>query len=279
MKLRKIIKKLWRFAIDNYFISIFLACIVFIIFVSAYRLFFTKPTYVYVKVKMGQGFWWAQTAKTPIWFIKGIKKGNIEKDLTGNLSTEILSVRYYPWVSNQNQYDVYLTLKLKVTGNKKTGKYNFNRSSIGIGSPVDLEFPSTQFSGTIIDLSEKPFKEKLIEKTIYLAKAGAYYKDFPFPYKDIVIGDKYFDGEDYVFEVLDKNLQNQIWTITNNLTGQTYEREVETNQGIIIKAKIKVREINNQLIYGEDQVVILNKPLNISTSKASFGDYMITGIE
>jgi hypothetical protein len=278
MKLRKIIKKLWRFAVGNYFVSIFFACIVFVVFVSAYKLFFTKPTFIYVKVKMGQGLWWASTGKTPIWFIKGLKKGDVEKDLIGNSSAEILSVRYYPWTYNQNQYDVYVDLKLKVTGDKKTGKYNFNRSTIGVGVPIDLEFPSSQFSGTIIDISEKPFKKKYIEKIVSLIKASGYNKDFPFPYENIVIGDKYFDGEDYVFEVLDKKLQKQIWTVTNNLTGQLYEREVETSQGIIIKAKIKVKEVDKYLVYGEDQIVSLNRNLNISTSRA-YGDYTIIGIE
>ena len=277
MNLGKLIKKLWRFSIDNYFISIFLACIAFVIFVSVYRLFAVKPTYVYVKVKMGQGLWWASTAKTPIWFVNSIKKGDTESGLTGNPSAKILSVRYYPW-GGSNQYDVYLILKLRVTGNKKTG-YSFNRSTIGVGAPIDFEFPSVQFSGIIIDLSEKPFKEKFIEKTVYLAKGSGYYKDFPFPYENIIIGDKYFDGEDYVFEVLDKKLQKQIWTVANNLTGQLFEQEAETAQQIIVKAKIKVKEINKQLVYGEDQVVILNRSLNISTSRVSFGDYSIIGIE
>lgn len=277
MKLGKIIKKLWRFAVDNYFISIFLACIAFVAFVSISRLFFSKPTYVYVKVKMGQGLWWASTAKPSIWFVNSIKKGDTESGLTGSPSAKILSVRYYPW-GGSNQYDVYLILKLKVTGNKKTG-YSFNRSTIGVGAPVDFEFPSSQFSGTIIDLSEKQFEDKYIEKIVYLAKGAGYYKDFPFPYENIIVGDKYFDGEDYVFEVLDKKLQKQIWTVTNNLTGELFEREAETSQTIIVKAKIKVKEINKQLVYGEDQVVALNRNLNISTSRVSFGDYSIIGIE
>jgi len=276
MKLLKFIRKLWRFAVDNYFISIFLACIAFVVFVSAYKLFFTKPTYVYARVKMGQGLWWATTQKPPIWFVKNIKKGDVQKGLTSQLIAQILSVRYYPWGS---QYDVYLTLKIRVTGNKKTGEYSFNRSTIGVGAPVDFEFPSSQFSGTIIDLSEKPFKEKYIEKTIYLAKGQGYWKDYTFPYDNIVVGDKYFDGEDYVFEVLDKKLQKQIWSVTNNLTGELFEREAETNQTIIVKAKIKVKEINKQLVYGEDQVVTLNRAINISTSRVSFSEYMITGIE
>lgn len=278
MKLGKILKRFWKFIIDNYFISVFLAAIAFVTVFSIYILFFAKPMYIYAKVKVGQGLWWATTAKPNIWFVKAIKKGDIETDLMGKPIAEILSVRYYPWDSS-NQYDVYIVLKLRVTGNKKTGKYNFNRSTIGIGAPIDLEFPLSQFSGTIVDLSGKPFKEKFIEKTIYLAKGNGYYKDFSFPYENIIIGDKYFDGVDYIFEVIDKKLQKQIWAVTNSSTGQLIERDAETSQQIIVKAKIKVKEINKQLVYGEDQIVALNRTINIQTTGVPIGDYLITGIE
>src|SRR3990167_8185822 len=153
--MKKFFKKLWNFTVTNYFISIFIACIAFVGVVSIYKLFFVKPTFVYAKVKVGQGLWWATTQKPNLWFVKNIKKGDAQTDFVGELTAEILSVHYYPTVS-PNQYDVYLTMKLKVSGNKKTGKYNFNRSTIGVGAPIDLEFPSTQFSGTITDLSVKP---------------------------------------------------------------------------------------------------------------------------
>lgn len=78
------LKKIWKLAIGNYFISIFLAVIIFVGFVSVFKLFFTKPTYVYVKVKMGQGLWWASTAKPSLWFVKSLNKGETERDLMGN---------------------------------------------------------------------------------------------------------------------------------------------------------------------------------------------------
>ena len=107
MNLSKNIKMLWQFALKNYFISIFLACIAFVVLVAGYKLFFPKPTYIYVRVKIGQGLWCASTTKPPIWFINSIKKGNTQNDLLGKPLAEILSVRYYPWYNTNNQYDVY----------------------------------------------------------------------------------------------------------------------------------------------------------------------------
>ncbi|GIW63855.1 MAG: hypothetical protein KatS3mg091_657 [Patescibacteria group bacterium] len=167
MRKMSFLKKIWKFLVDNYFISIFIACIGFVAVVSVYKLFFVKPTYVYAKVKVGQGLWWASTQKPSSWYLEAfqnvIKTKESENDLSGNPQSQILSMRYYPTYI-QNQYDVYLIMKLKVSKLGKTGKYNFKRSSIGVSSPVDFEFPSVQFSGTIIDISEKPIKDKLSRK-------------------------------------------------------------------------------------------------------------------
>jgi len=272
MKLPKFVKKLWKFAIDNYFISIFLAAIAFVAVVSVSKLFFTKPTYVYAKVKVSQGLWWAATQKPSIWFLKAIKKGDAETDLVGKPVAEILSVRYYPWYGS-DQFDVYLTLKLKVSKNKKTGKYNFKRSTIGVASPIDLEFPSVQFSGTIIDINDRPFKDVYIEKTIYLVKKWA----FPWEGEVNNVGETYFDGEELVFTILDKQVTEA--QDVYNTSGIYYSVESERKKYITIKAKIKARVVNNQLFFGPEQKITLGKTLNISTNNFTFNDYTVSKVE
>lgn len=272
MNLAKIIKKFWKFAIDNYFISIFLAAIAFVAVVSVYKLFLTKPTYVYAKVKVSQGLWWAQTQKPSIWFLKAIKKGDAETDLIGKPVAEILSVRYYPWYGS-DQFDVYLTLKLKVSKNKKTGKYNFKRSTIGVASPIDLEFPSVQFSGTIIDIGDQPFKDVFIEKTIYLVKKWV----FPWEAEVNNIGETYFDGEEIVFTILDKQVIEA--KEAENTSGIYYSVESERKKNITIKAKIKLRQVKDQLFFGPEQKITLGRTMNISTNSFTFNDYTISKVE
>jgi len=271
-KALKFLKSLYRFAIDNYFISIFLACIAFVGFVSVYKMFFVKPTYVYVKVKMGQGLWWASTQRPPMWFVKNLKAGVEEKGLTGEPSAKILSLHYYPWWES-NQYDVYLIMKLRVTGSKKTGRYNFKRSSIGVGAPVDFEFPSLQFSGTIIEISKKPIKENLITKTIILTKKWA----FPWEYDAIQIGDKYFDGQDTVFTIIDKTAKDVYAEYSSY--GNNYPIESEVKKNITVKAKIKLQKTYNLFVFGNEQLIGLGKTINIATDNFTFTDYLVTEIE
>jgi len=273
----KIIKKLYRFALDNYFISIFFACIAFVVLVSGYKLFFTKPTYVYVKVKMGQGLWWTLTQKPSLWFIKNIKKGDVQTDLLGKPIVEILSIRYYPTYLI-NQYDVYLTMRLQVSGNKKTGKYNFNRSTIGVGAPVDFEFLSSQFSGTIIDLEPQPIKNKYVDKIVYLSKPFAY----TWEYDGIKVGDKFFDGEENVIEILDKfsgeytEYTSVILSSNKNIVDQS---SPQTRQEVTIKLKLKGKVVDGKFVFGDDQVISPGKIVYLSTDNFSFTDYLVSGIE
>jgi len=265
-------KKIIRFLIDNYFLSIFFACIAFVALVSIYKLFFVKPTYVYAKVKVGQGLWWASTQKPPIWFVKNFQKDDKELDLTGKPIAEILSVRYYPfWGSNQ--YDVYLTMKLKVS-KMGSGKYNFKRSAIGVGAPVDFEFPKVQFSATITALSEKPIKENYQEKIIIITKRNAN----PWEYDSIKIGDFYFDGQEKVAEVLEKKAADT-QTLTSDTFGNYPDITPEQKKYIFVKLKIKGQKKDNQFVFGEEQIIAPGKTINIATQNFQFQDYLVAKVE
>lgn len=272
-------KKLLKFALNNYFISIFIACILFVGFVSVFKLFFTKPTYVYARVKVGQGLWWASTQRPSWWFVQAIKPGMAQKDLVGKPIAQILSVHYYPWYGS-GQYDVYVNLKLKVTVNKRTGEYSFNRSTIGTGSPVDLEFPSTQFSGTIIRLDNTLFDEKFTTKIITLTKQYAY----PWEYDQIKIGDSYFDGKDTVFKILDKNQTDTNQYLPTESSSGYPGSVVNSSQTIArkyvtIKAEIKVKESAGQFLFGEEQIIAPGKTISIATPNFTFNDFVISQIQ
>lgn len=273
----KKLKKLIKFSRKNYFLVIFFAAILFVGIIAGYRLFLSKPTYVYARVKVGQGLWWATTQKPPIWYVNAIKKGEIEKSLTGLPIAEILSARYYPL--GNNQFDVFLTLRLSVGLNKKKQEYTFKRFTLSVGAPIELQFPSANITGTVIDLSQKPFGDRYVEKIIYLVNQSGYAKDFPYRYENIKIGDKYFDGEEYVFEVLDKRLEKNIWSIANNLTGTVYEQEVATSQNIVFKVKVKLIQKSDGLYYGEDYKVYSNAFIPFATRDYFFENFVIRKLE
>jgi hypothetical protein len=269
--------KTLKFFLDNWFISIFFACIAFVALVSFYKLFVKQENFVYARVKVSQGLWWASTQRPPQWLAAALNESMVEKDLTGKPKAKILSMRSYPYYTTG--YEVYLTLKLKVSGKLKTGTVNFNRSTLAVGSPIELAFPKAEITGTVIEMSEKPIKDKLVWKEITLIKSNAY----QWEYDAIKIGDVYNDGKEKVFEVLDKQLSPNS-SLGFEPYGSYSERSLvspltESRYIITVKAKIKARQSFSDLIYGAEQELKIGKTINLSTQNFYFQDFRLAGIE
>jgi len=263
----------WKLVRANYFISIIAVIILFVGLIAAYKLLSSEDEYIYAKIKISQGLWWANTAKPAVWMVDAIKKGDVEVSLSGKPMIEVLEVRNYPWWSS-DEYVVYIDAKIKVSKNKKTDTYSFKRVTIGVGSPIDLELPSVQTSGTIIEMSEKPFlKNKLIKNITFVKKWAE-----PWEFDAIQVGDTYNNGEEDVFEILDKKIANAQAEYMPKL-GYNYPTYSESKVHITVTAKVLVREENNNIIFGEDQILRLGKGLNLATNKYAFTDYFISDIQ
>lgn len=253
-------KKLLHFIKKNYYLLALAFLIFFVSAVSLYKISIVKPTYIYAKVKLGQGLWWASTAEPPLWLVNSLSKKANNSDI------KIEKINYYPYyisgtnaqIINQNndQYKVYITLKLKVTTNKTADVFYFNRSVIAIGSPIDLAFPNVQVSGVVIDYSKQPIIDSLTDKVIFLTKSNP----DDWEYEAIKIGDYYFDGKNKVFEILDKEI-------------------LDNGNALTIKAKIKLKMINGQFVFGEDRIVTVGKNINIFTNNFSFYGYLVSLIK
>lgn len=267
-------KKQTSFIKKNFVTIFFIVCAGLVGLVVFYKLFIVKPTYIYVKVKVGQGLWWANTQKPSIWFLKAIQQAKEQKDLTGKPIAMIHTISYYPYYGS-NQYDIYVTLRLKVSrggGSNKT--YLFNREAIGVGSAIDLEFSNVQFSGSIIDLSEKPIIDTYVEKKVYLTKKYAY----PWEYDEIHIGDSFTNGKKTIFQILDKakGKTNEIFVNDN---GKLLSTETETYQYIIIKALMRVKVVDGQLLYAEEVIISPGRGVGIITNQSTLNDYFISKVE
>lgn len=268
-----IFSSLIKLAIKNYLILIIIGCVGIVGVVSTYKLYIKKPTYVYVKVKVGQGYWWASTQRPNSWFVQAIKKAKEEKDVGGNVIAKISNVTFYPFYGS-NQFDVYVTARLLVTTAVGGRGYNFKRESIAVGSPIDFEFKNVQFSGTVIMLDDKPIKTKTIEKVMYLTKKYSY----PWEYEEIKIGDYFFDNNEKVLEILEKAKGETNEVVFNDL-GKLSTTETESYDYIVIKVKVRVQEINNNLIYAEEVLLSPMRGFDFITNKFIYNNFLISKIE
>lgn len=252
---------------------VLLAVVGFVGLVSALKIIATPNDIVYARIKISQGLWWATTARPELWYAKAIKKGEVEEDILGNEIAKILEARYYPYFT-EGKYDIYIIVQLAADYNEESNEFRFKRSTLSVGSPIELAFPTTQISGTVIDLGQKPLDEDYIEKTVYLTKRLAY----PWEYDAIKIGDTYFDGEEVVFEVLGKS-QKYTSVLAHDPFGALNTQTAEDRRYITIKAKVKARQDSGQFVFGEDTVLAAGSPLSVVTDNFVYGGFIVSQVE
>lgn len=272
MKSFKYYKLLQKYVRQNVPIVIFIGIIILVGLVILLKVFTTQEETVYAKIKVSQGLWWASTAKPSVWLAHSFKKGMIETDIGGKPIVEITTVRSYPWW-NSDQYDIYLTLKIQASRNERTNVFTFKRAPIAVGSPIDLEFPEVQVSGTVMELSQEPIKENRIDKIVTLEKK---YAD-QWEVSAIEVGDTYHDGVATVAEILDTQVQPAAEVYVR--VGSGYPFSTEDMYKVVVKARLEVQKIDDELIYREDQPVQLGRTLNLQTSQLVYQDYIVTSID
>lgn len=266
-------KKILSFIKNNYFLLIIIGCLVFVGLIVFYKVFIVKPTYIYAKIKVGQGMWWATTQRPNYWFVKALQKAKTEKLPASTPNAKIVDISYYPYY-NSSQYDVYVTAKLKVDLISKTNTYNFNRETIGISSPVELDFPNVQFTGTITELSKKPIEESYIEKTVYLTKKYSYLWEFD----EIKIGDVFTNEDKTIFQILDKT-KGETNEVFVNDQGKFDTSELDFYRYIILKTKMRVKKVDNLLLYAEEIIISPGRTIGVTTDNSVLTDYTIAKIE
>lgn len=272
MKPSQMYKLMRKFVRQNVPIVFFISIIFFVGVIILFKVLTAQEETVYAKVKVSQGLWWASTAKPSVWLAQSFKKGMVETDLTGKPVVEVLSVRSYPWW-NSEQYDIYLTLKIQASKNERTKIFTFKRAPIAVGSPIDLEFPEVQVSGTVIELSEKPISDNKTTKIVTLEKKYANQWEID----AIAVGDTYYDGVEQVAEILEKEVfpSSEVYVRVGNVDPFS----TEDTSKVVVTVQLYLEERNNELIYREEQPVQPGRILNFQTSKLVFQDYIVTSIK
>lgn len=231
---------------------------------------------VWVKVKVSQGLWWATTDKPAYWLASAYRKGDAEYNLLGRKIAEVTEVRYYPFFDRgsiyEDKYNIYLTLK--IAADKQGNNLLFKRERLSVGSPIELDLNKTLTTGTVIEISQSPFTDEYLEKTVTLTKRFAQ----PWEFDAIKIGDNYFDGEETVFEVLDKSKADTS-VISADSFGNITPLTTEPERYVFVKAKVKVKKKGEQLLFGEEKILQSGTLLPIATLNFKFDGFLIAEVD
>lgn len=86
-------------------------------------------------------------------FVEKLKPGLRETDEIGRSAIEVIDV--YRYLTNNVYHDVFVTLKIKTTYNRKTGQHSFNGKPILIGSFYTFRLKDIILNGTIVDIGNE----------------------------------------------------------------------------------------------------------------------------
>lgn len=273
---KKYLKKWIKLSRKYYLVPILAVILIFVGIFVLYKIINGNSIYYYAKVQVSYPA--SYFSKPDFWLVNSLMQSGKQYSVFGSTEAKLLGIRYYP-NTDGTSFNIYLNVELNGGYDKKTKQYTFQRTQIGVGSPITLNFSSTQLYGTVIDLSPVPFNEKYVKKTITLVERGSYYEDDPSAYNDIQVGEKYFDGENNIFQIIGKSHEKNIIPVANILTGQAYSAQITATENIIIKAKIMVLQKDNQLIFAGNQILRTGSKFMFSTSNFDFSQFTIDSIQ
>lgn len=244
--------------------------------IAFFKLSSTNDKTVYVKIKVSQGLWWAATKEPSLWLDSALEVGDKELGLLGKPVAEIEDVRVYEVLDKpeEDRISIYFVAKLKASFDKTEGKYSFKRSSLVIGSPIEIETNRALITGSVLEISEEPLKDDYQEKLVSIIKENAY----TWEYNAIKVGDSYSDGKDVVFEVLNKKILGSSSFYKVDIYSNISPNTLNPTLRVSVTAKIKVKEKNGKLLWGEEKIIKPGSPLPISTSSFDFQDFYISAV-
>ena len=258
-------------------VLVFLGILVLTLGFLGLRQLSSKTNWVWAKVKVSQGLWWASTQKPPLWLPQAIGKGDGEYNLFGSPIVEVEEVRSYPAGDNEKEdrFNIYLTVKVAADYSSSQKKFTFKNSALAVGAPIELELGNSLVSGTVIGVSSAPFEQKYVERKVTLRKIPA----FSWEYSAIKIGDEFSDGVDIVFKVLSKNILG--WA---NVSKSLGENRFQTLPGgstfeIAVTAKMKLRDVGGALIFGEEKLFRPGAVFSVATLNFDYRDFEVVSVE
>ncbi len=229
--------------------------------VLMYSLITQKPTYIRVRVKGSAGNWWWITPRPPDWLASSIKVGDKELNTVGKEIAVVENVEIFE--SGATNRDIFVTTKIKVSYNKRTGKYRFKGEIVDVGSPISLQVGNTLFPGLVTKIlddqssAQRTYIEKMVTTRMY--------DRWPWEYDSIIIGEQMkVEGGEAIAEVLSKEKRPA-------------EKEVVTDEGIILRAfspmkedffvkfRIKVEPRDNDFVFRDEEIVKIGRQLWITT--------------
>lgn len=256
-KIKRLIKNIGVFEL----LIGFLILLVLVLVMAQTR---SKEQWVKAEVKISASSWWqAYFTAPPYWLGESINVGDKEFDSQGKVVAEVSDVKAYE-LSNLEQQeparkDFYLTLKLLVARDRRTGKLKFKNQPLEVGGPIELRLVNTYVPGMVTFVEGISNGEKMREIVV----EGVWLNSYPWNAEGIPIGGKMEDGMGNIMaEVLEKRIELAEKTVETAWGGLVVSRD-PLRRDIYLKVKLKARESGDNLYFLYDKKVKIGENLFI----------------
>ncbi len=214
----------------------------------------------------------------PFFVANSLKVGDFEKTSSGKKIAEVTKVQIFRSFQTADskiaQKDIFLNAKILVKINSRSGEFEYKNKIIKVGTPIDFSFNSGQMTGKIVTLGGQ--KQEGRTDVILTLKM---YSEWPWFADDLKIGDGETDGTGQrVLELISKDVAPaQMTTVGSG--GETHLTTDPRKVDIIIRAKIKVQKIGEDLIFKGDQRIVKGDLFSSNAGNTLIKDALIESIE
>ncbi|MFA5894611.1 MAG: DUF4330 family protein [Candidatus Shapirobacteria bacterium] len=258
----RIISRIRSLSFFEVFIAI--SIIAFTVFVVKY--FGQKVDYKTIRIEVINKSWSENYNpygyRTPFWLSDKLKVGQKEYDKSGKVLAEVIDVENY--LRGGEEAEVYLTVKVKTTYQKRLHQHFFKDKPLDLGSAIEIAPDQNIVFGQIIDLDAPEKSTGYPQKTMTLTVRGRGIE------KSII--DQIKKGETMINRynqqavgtILDFDTENTTRvfatevTTTNNAIGF---RVSPNTKDVILKIQITANQIDNRWYFAGHQNIKIGNAL------------------
>lgn len=262
------------------YVEIFIIISVIFLTFFVVKFFGLKKEYLTIKVEIIKKNWLENYDlygyRVPFWLSDKVKVGQVEKDKSGKVIATLINVENYE--RGNEESELYLTLKVQVILNKRTGVYSFKDKPLNLGSEIDLTLDNIDLKGQIINnnVSEDDLRGKW-----FLIKTRARNLE-PWVYKQITPGIKMYNkaNNDLIAEILGVRIEDStLQKINYDSSGQYLRSFTSANKDAVVNLKVKAYEAGDRWYFCGHQNLKIANTVYIYTEKINLYALEIEEIE
>ncbi len=190
--------------------------------------------------------------RTPFWLSDKLKIGQKEYDKSGNVIAEIIDIENYE--RGSEEAEVYLTLKVKTSYQKRTRQALFKNKPLDLGSAIEISPDQNLIFGQVVDTSVPP--SGYPKKTFTVTTRGRGVD--PYIYEKIKIGESMNNRytQQPVLTISDFRTENTSRIYVNEITDNNRTLGFKlgpNNKDIVVKFNVVGHQIDGRWYFAGHQ--------------------------